>query len=77
MPCLCIVRALRVSPKGSLSDAFDVSNVHPFHHIELHPMWEEALCKVKRADYMKWEPHGSDNIDQVNSMVQGTVQREC
>jgi hypothetical protein len=26
---------------------------------------------------MKWEPHGSDNIDQVNSMVQGTVQREC
>jgi hypothetical protein len=75
--CLCIVQALRVSPKGSLSDAFDVSNVHPFHRIEVHPMWKEALCKVKRADYEKREPHGSDNIDQVNSMVQGTVQHEC
>jgi hypothetical protein len=25
MPCLCIVRGLKVSPRGSLSDAFDVN----------------------------------------------------
>ena len=69
MPCLCIVRALRVSPKGSLRDAFHINNVHPFHRIELHPMWNEALNKVKRADYEKDKPFG-DNYNEIESAVQ-------
>lgn len=47
VPCLCIARALNANEQKILS----VENVHPFHLIQLHPLWPQALTKCKRADY--------------------------
>ena len=46
--CPCIIRCGAMQPDFELES---VHNVHPFHLIQLHPMWEQALKETNLSDY--------------------------
>ena len=50
--CKCIVKALREAER----DVWIVTNIHPYHLVQLHPMWPDALKIAKRRDYSDF-PH--------------------
>ena len=47
IPCMCIAKALNSRGKEILA----VENVHPYYLLQLHPLWPDALKRLKRADY--------------------------
>ena len=49
--CKCIVKVLASEQR----DVLHVKNVHPYHLVQLHPLWNQALLKAKRADYSDFD----------------------
>ena len=47
VPCKYIARALNARGLEVLS----VNHVHPYHLVQLHPLWDNALKNCKRANY--------------------------
>ena len=47
IPCMCIIKVFNACGK----DISKVENVHPYHLIEMHPLWPEALKQLKRDNY--------------------------
>ena len=45
--CKCIIKALCEGER----DVWIVTNIHPIHLVQFHPMWSEALKKARRQDY--------------------------
>ena len=45
--CKCIIKALRADKR----DVWIVTNIHPIHLVQFHPMWPEALNNARRQDY--------------------------
>ena len=50
--CKCIIKALREAQR----DVWIVTNIHPYHLVQLHPMWPDALKLAMRRDYSDF-PH--------------------
>ena len=58
--CRDIVTALVdvSSSQVSLEDLLVPQNIHPFHLVQLHPLWPQALRKTNREDYSDLEAIG-------------------
>ena len=68
--CCDIVKALvgvlSVQRQGvSLSDLLVPQHIHPFHLVQLHPLWPEALRKANREDY--------SDMDEIGQVLQRGV----
>ena len=65
--CRDIVKALVFSSNNQhsvkLGDLLVPTNIHPYHLVQLHPLWPQALTKANRADYC--------DLDQINRILQG------
>lgn len=65
--CRDIVRALVISSELNRSvkvkDLIVVVNIHPFHLVQFHPIWRQAVRRTKRADY--------NDLPQINRILGG------
>ena len=65
--CRDIVKALVISSELSrtvtLKDLIVVTNIHPFHLAQFHPMWPQAVRKANRVDY--------DDLPQIKRILAG------
>jgi len=65
--CRDIVKALVFSSNNQhsvkLGDLLVPTNIHPYHLVQLHPLWPQALTKANRADYC--------DLDQINRILRG------
>lgn len=57
--CPCIIRVAAMVPDFVLESVF---NVHPFHLIQLHPMWPQALKELNLENYDDY-PHLSSQTE--------------
>ena len=59
--CMCIVKALTENSRPVSS-----INSHPYHLIQLHPLWTQALSKCHRDDYDNFATTGQTMLGEAN-----------
>ena len=52
-----------------------MTHVHPFHHLQLHPMWKWACIECKREDYNDF-PHRNIGMDNAQDATVNEVSAE-